>query len=206
MEPPTGLVNVTISSNHAKGSGGGIFAHDASDVSLRNITVRENHADYDMDSGVESGGGLYVDGGNITIWNSILAGNRVDGVGGVAGADCTRTGMAAFSTSYSLLGVNNSDSTACDFTSPGDMQGFPGIPLQPGLAPLLYNGGSTATYALMLGSPALDGGNPAGCTNPNGTPLLTDQRGYPRPVGEACDMGAYEHQQPYGNFLPLIAR
>ncbi len=49
--------------------------------------------------------------------------------------------------------------------------------------------------ALLPGSPAIDGGNPAGCTDGQGHLLKTDQRGQPRPDPEdtvGCDMGAYE--------------
>ena len=60
------------------------------------------------------------------------------------------------------------------------------------------NGGTTFTHALLAGSPAIDGGNPAGCTDPWGNPLTTDQRGEVRPAdgnGDCtaiCDIGAYE--------------
>jgi len=51
--------------------------------------------------------------------------------------------------------------------------------------------------ALLSGSPAIDAGNPAGCTDGLGHLLKTDQRGMPRPDPEdkgGCDMGAYESQ------------
>jgi hypothetical protein len=50
---------------------------------------------------------------------------------------------------------------------------------------------------LLSGSPAIDAGNPNGCTDGNGNLLKTDQRGMPRPDKEdtgGCDMGAYERQ------------
>lgn len=67
----------------------------------------------------------------------------------------------------------------------------------PNLLPLADNGGSTLTHALNADSPALDAGNPAGCTDNAGNNLTTDQRGYPRPVdggsGQSrCDIGAVE--------------
>ena len=51
--------------------------------------------------------------------------------------------------------------------------------------------------ALPIGSPAIDAGNPSGCTDGQGQPLKTDQRGKPRPDKEdtgGCDIGAYESQ------------
>jgi len=49
------------------------------------------------------------------------------------------------------------------------------------------------------GSPAIDAGNPSGCTDGSGHLLKTDQRGMPRPDSDdttnpRCDMGAYETQ------------
>jgi len=51
--------------------------------------------------------------------------------------------------------------------------------------------------ALSPGSPAIDAGNPSGCTDGQGHLLTTDQRGMPRPDKEdksGCDMGAFESQ------------
>jgi len=59
-------------------------------------------------------------------------------------------------------------------------------------------GGPTQTRSLLLGSPAIDAGNPNGCTDSNGNLLKTDQRGKPRPDPEdasGCDIGAYERQK-----------
>ena len=58
----------------------------------------------------------------------------------------------------------------------------------PLLAPLALNPpGTTATHALQPRSPALDMAD-AGC----GGDLDTDQRGFARPEGPACDVGAFE--------------
>lgn len=40
-----------------------------------------------------------------------------------------------------------------------------------------------------------------------GAPITTDQRGYPRPIGPLCDIGAFEYN-PYTstNFLPMLQR
>ncbi len=67
----------------------------------------------------------------------------------------------------------------------------------PGLDPrgLQNNGGPTQTIALLPGSPAIDAGSNALAIDPTtGLPLTTDQRGagFPRIVGKAVDIGAYE--------------
>jgi hypothetical protein len=62
---------------------------------------------------------------------------------------------------------------------------------------LQNNGGPTQTQALLSGSPAIDAGNPSGCTDGQGHLLKTDQRGMPRRNPEdtgGCDIGAYERQ------------
>jgi Immunoglobulin domain len=56
----------------------------------------------------------------------------------------------------------------------------------PKLGSLADNGGPTLTMRLLPGSPAIDAGD-------NALAPATDQRGAPRPVGLACDIGAYEY-------------
>jgi hypothetical protein len=98
---------------------------------------------------------------------------------------------------YNLFG------TTADCTLSGDMTGVFSNTLV-SLGALHDNGGPTLTHALLPDSPAIDAGDPAGCTDAQGNPLATDQRGYGRPVdGDSdgvarCDIGAYE----YGATLP----
>ena len=51
---------------------------------------------------------------------------------------------------------------------------------------------------------AINASNPWGCTDPFGTVLSYDQRGYRRPVGGRCDMGAFEAWLDV--LLPLVVR
>lgn len=74
--------------------------------------------------------------------------------------------------------VTDRDGTVCPMTGPGDRL------TDPMLATLADNGGPTGTLALLPGSPAIDA---AGATCPP-----VDQRGIVRPVGAACDAGAFE--------------
>lgn len=100
--------------------------------------------------------------------------------------------------------------TGCDFVPVrGDLQGVnPKLDL-----PF----GTPAFFTLLPDSPAIDSGNPTGCKDHLGNPLLTDQRGSPRTLegnGDGnirCDIGAFEYD--YENplvvrqvFLPTIAR
>jgi hypothetical protein len=61
-----------------------------------------------------------------------------------------------------------------------------------GLGALANNGGPTDTHLPDPGSPLVDAGDPAGCTDEKGGPLLADQRGVTRPQGSRCDIGAVE--------------
>ncbi|MCU0307869.1 MAG: DUF11 domain-containing protein, partial [Thermoleophilia bacterium] len=67
----------------------------------------------------------------------------------------------------------------------------------PLLGSLTDNGGGTDTHLPLAGSPAVDGGDPAGCresvfTTPPGPVITIDQRGIPRQG--RCDIGAAEAQ------------
>jgi hypothetical protein len=81
------------------------------------------------------------------------------------------------------------------------MVGSSGAPLDPLLGLLdVYEPGTTPTFPLLEGSPAIDA---VGCA-----PGVTkDQRGVRRPQGIACDIGAFELENPLTYlFLPLILR
>ncbi|HEX9798067.1 MAG TPA: CSLREA domain-containing protein [Anaerolineales bacterium] len=96
---------------------------------------------------------------------SIVAGNDPSGCGGP----------------LTTLGNNLFDDTSCGpDTGLGDV--VSSDPL--GIRPLADNGGPTPTMALQSTSPAVDTGG--------ATCLATDQRGYGRPGGSACDIGAFE--------------
>ena len=124
------------------------------------------------------GGAIFnVEGSTAVLQNSIVANNT--------GGNCSG---AVTSHGYNLSG----DST-CDFDGAGDLNNT-----DPKLGRLRSNGGPTKTMALLPESPAIDSGNPSGCTDGKGHLLKTDQRGRPRPDKEdesGCDRGAYERQK-----------
>jgi hypothetical protein len=126
--------------------------------------------------GFNKGGDNIHSTGSATIQNSIIADN--------SHGNCFGT--------ITSKGYNLSSDATCKFTSTGDLNNT-----DPMLGPLHHNGGPTQTLALPLGSPAVNAGNPNGCTDDLGHPLTTDQRGKPRPGladSGVCDIGAYERQ------------
>jgi hypothetical protein len=82
--------------------------------------------------------------------------------------------------------------------SPGNTCGFGVSVPNLKLGPLQNNGGPTETHALEEGSPAIDQIPEVDCIDAEGAPLMTDQRGQPRPEtgGTMCDVGAFERQVP----------
>jgi hypothetical protein len=162
------ISNSTFSGNSAAGDGGGIENLGA--LTINNTTFSGNKAS-------RFGGGIDQATGQATLQNSIVANS-------LQGGNCSGT--------VTSNGYNLSSDGTCNFNGTGDLNNT-----DPKLGPLQNNGGPTQTQALLSGSPAIDAGNPSGCTNGHGNLLKTDQRGKPRPDKEdtsGCDMGAYERQ------------
>jgi hypothetical protein len=189
---PMFVINSTLSGNHSTGSGGGLYAASG-DLGLYNVTVSQNIANSD-NSGGGDGGGVARAGGSFTFLNSIIAHNFViitmQPFPLIDNDDCAG---AIVSQGFNLLYfANPNHCTVSGSYGPGD----------PLLGPLQDNGGPTPTHALLPGSPAIDGGNPGGCTDNVGAQIATDQRGRPRAA--PCDIGAFEFS--YLLSLPLVLR
>lgn len=162
------LINCTVSDNVAPRYSGGGIDNAGGQLALYNTTIANNGA-----TGV---GGIYNnEGGLVTLQNSILAEN---------GKDCGGT-TPIISLGYNLIG----NTEGCIITGTvGDLLDvdamvYPARGANPPYAPLSYL------------SPAIDAGNPTGCTDNNGLLLATDQRGVLR-VGP-CDIGSYEYDPLY---------
>jgi CSLREA domain-containing protein len=189
------VVNSTISGNTAGtgGSGGGISNGFMSTITLTNSTVTGNRAG-------SSGGGLSA-GGTEHLFNSIIAGNF------------TLSGTPSDISSLVTTKINN---LIGDFATRGGItHGVDGNIVGNGGAGVIDlldvfvdanndgvidaddlsdNGGPTLTLALVDGSPAIDAGDDDSALDAGGNPLAFDQRGagFPRIVGSAVDMGAFE--------------
>lgn len=168
------ILNSTISGNTAVGFGGGIDNWRGT-LTLSSSTVNENAA--------QNGGGIYNSpDASLLLRNSIVANS-------LSGGDCV-SDVTVTDGGYNL--IQNSGVSGCGFVNSLNNNIVGQDPL---LGPLQDNGGPTFTHALLPGSPAINAGN---------TTLAFDQRGVPRPVGPADDIGAVEQQ--FVIFLPAIIR
>ena len=178
------------------GVGGALYTIGGA-VTLNNSTVTGNTA-YRC-SGVCNGtGGAIANGsGTLHMNNVTVSGNSA---GGISNSSTTTlqnsiiandSGTNCFGTATSY-GYNLSSDNSCAFSNSGDRNHH-----DPMLGTLGIYGGPTPTIPLLTGSPAIDAGNPSGCTDGLGHLLKTDQRGMPRPDKEdsgGCDIGAFESQ------------
>jgi parallel beta-helix repeat protein len=199
----------TLSANIGNNNGGGISLYNnRGSVTLENCTVTGNSVPNPYSSSNSGGGGVRLYGGINTIRNCTFAYNTVaaPGVGGGLAVQNAPTTIIS-----SIFAKNTSKGAADDVTGPivatsdhnliGVVAGLTGIsngsngnqigtgasPIDPLLSALANNGGPTQTMALKAGSPAIDAGsNPAN--------LMFDQRdtGFPRVIGTAIDIGAFE--------------
>jgi hypothetical protein len=185
----TAAINSSTLTGNGGAVGGGIFSD--SPLVITNSTITGNVADV--------GGGLTA-AGTTVISSSTISGNSAERGGGIANAVVTfrnsivanNNGGNCYNSAPTSKGYNLSSDDTCNFNEAGDMNNT-----NPVLGPLGNYGGPTYTIPLLSGSPAIDAGNPSGCTDGQGRVLKTDQRGKPRPDLEdagGCDIGAYERQ------------
>ena len=181
---------------------GGAITNNAATVNIKHATISLNNAKAG-NTGVNqggankpprpaaegTGGGIRVGPANVTLENTIVAGNTAaNGTGDINGAPTPGPNVDGTVTSngHNLLGVATD---AGGFGGTGDKTGA-----NPMLVALANNGGPTRTMALSAGSAAIDAGVAAGAT--------FDQRGLPRTVNDpgvanaatsdGTDIGAFE--------------
>ncbi|MGA9342717.1 MAG: choice-of-anchor Q domain-containing protein [Rhodanobacteraceae bacterium] len=160
------IINSTISGNTALDEiGGGIFMRRPATLALTSSTVTSNAA--------PDGAGVFLSMGGGTFQSSIVYGNTTTGVGMELQSSEPATVVGA----NNLTGANGTALILPDDTMHTD----------PMLLPLAFNGGLTRTHALPRASTAIDAGN-------NVAASTSDQRGegFPRVVGAAADIGAFE--------------
>jgi hypothetical protein len=179
------LDNCTVAQNVARGGqgrsspsgtgeGGGIYNGATGTMLLTHVTVAANAAEPGPNghpAGQARGGAIASAGGSVTLHNTILANSLL-------ASNC-------FGSGFVDEGHNLSSDASCNFSATGSLNNT-----DPVLGPLADYGGPTPTMALLAASPALDAADPAFCP-------ATDQRGWARPFGAGCDIGAFESAPPY---------
>lgn len=168
------VINSTFSGNGGYGYGSAAYFGNST-AYLVLTTVNENrNAGWPW----SQLGGLALEGGAIHLDHSIVANTS----GFSPGVDLFRS-SGTIDAVYSLIETPNA---AINGPSSHNVLGK-----DPMLAPLLDNGGPTATHALLPGSPAFNRGKPGITDFP-----AFDQRGpgFPRVVNGTVDIGSFESQ------------
>jgi predicted outer membrane repeat protein len=174
------LTNCTLVGNTAGSLGGAVEAEALGGaVTLTNVTVTANRVA--SGTGGSFGGGLSAER-PVTLDNTLVAGN-FRGLTGTTPNDVS--GTLDPGSAYNLIGTGGAGGL-----SDGANHNQVGV-ADPGLAALADNGGPTQTVLPLPGSPALGAGSTAYVTAGE-----TDQRGLPRVVNGAVEVGAVEVQAP----------
>ncbi|MGA2865423.1 MAG: choice-of-anchor tandem repeat GloVer-containing protein [Verrucomicrobiota bacterium] len=185
---PATLLNCTLAGNLCLGGGGGPGGQGGYGEDHGYYWPRVNGAPGPAGAG---SGAIFTAGGALHLTNCTLALNSGALCGGLSGSGATLVNtLLAANVSSNASGTitdgghNLSSDSSCAFANVGSLNNT-----DPRLGPLANNGGPTLTIALLPGSPAIDAADTAAAP-------ATDQRGFPRPVGSAADIGAYEFGWP----------
>jgi streptogramin lyase len=180
------IVNSTISGNLSPSTSGALLVFGNIAVTIDNSTIAHNSAVPTRTGGVlmSTGATSPPSAANATAPTLTLVSTLLTNNLGSDLSDNLAT-MPTFTVNATNSAIQNiCPSPSCEITVSGNGNLFA---VDPMLAPLAFNGGTTQTHALLAGSKAIDAGS-------NPLALTTDQRGagFPRVVGAAADMGAYE--------------
>jgi hypothetical protein len=168
-------------------------------ISIVNSTISGNRATY-YNSGTPQyfagyGGGIFAYASTLTLRHVTVTANIADwtyfhqfnGSGGGIATNESGTMILENSIVAGNIAENDCQITSGGVSSAGSFGCSTIVVDDPVVGALGDNGGPTLTHTLLDGSPALDSGAPSACE-------AVDQRGEPRPSGEACDAGSYERQ------------
>jgi len=170
-------------------AGGAIANSTVGAITIGNSTFAYNTA-------FQSGGALYQQSSatSMDVRNTTLVDNSAAEGASLHGAIVIGNSIIA-----NYFGVDNCSeklaSGSPNLEFPGTSCGA-SLQANPQLGGLSKHGGQTDNFALLGGSPAIDAGDNAVCAQ--ATVGNLDQRGHARPVGSACDLGAYERDSAVG--------
>jgi predicted outer membrane repeat protein len=180
--------NTAVAAGGAGGSGGAI-SNFLGSLTIDNSTLTGNSDDWNLS---DPGGGAIVNGlGSLKIKNTILANATPDASPNVIDYGLLLGGESLVED----LGFNLCNDDCSALLNPETNL----LNTDPMLGPLADNGGPTLTHALEEESPAIDA---ADDTDSAGDSVAFDQRGVPRPLQGANDIGAFEFVQATMNRPP----
>jgi hypothetical protein len=174
--PSVRIINSTFAGNSAVGGGGAVGLGGGRQQVFSQFSTYAGNST----PAAGQGGAFRTDTGGATadevyLHGTVLAGNTAAGVpascGGPAGL-------------YPIANFNVASDSSCPLAGTANLLGT-----DPLLAPLAANGGPTRTMGLYDTSPAIDHVPTMNCSM---FPMMIDQRSQPRPLGGACDAGAFE--------------
>jgi Synergist-CTERM protein sorting domain-containing protein len=178
---PGSIANCTFYGNTApQGGGGSMHSLGLGTLEVVHATFTRNKA--------QQGGALSTGGKSLVMLNSIAWGN-----------EATSSESQIYAFPGSLLTISHS------VVQGGFEGGTEILDLDPQLQEFGDHGGETHTCALLEGSPARNRGLEPGEHLVGGKTVIVpseDQRGVPRPEGEATDLGAYEFLPPTPTVAP----
>ncbi|MEM6925495.1 MAG: right-handed parallel beta-helix repeat-containing protein, partial [Myxococcota bacterium] len=197
-DPQVVIRNSYFEGNRSGGSGGAIytFGNASSDLTISNSTFIDNEAviggavyfNGDSNGSIDhctfvdntatagGAGALRFATGNITVRNSLLAGNSAPFAPGREACD-----------TLPAAGSNNVVEGGCSLSGAGNHIGMPAHVGLPG-----NFGGPFPTVPVQFGSPAIGASD---CLDGDGVLVSVDQRGDARPA-QACTSGAFESDLP----------
>ena len=195
----------TFSGNRGtRSAGGAVLVEGGASLTLVNSTFANNTFTVAAaETGVRGAAiGYYSDDQDVTVlrlkhvtivppalFPTGVAGTTIGGYGGETGLSLNvynsiLRGSCSLDADAMDVAVGSiSTGTSCQFTDPSNQTGVSSSDI--GLGTLDYHGGYTRTYVPAADSVAVDAGYASVC-------LDEDQRGYVRPLGNGCDVGAVE--------------
>jgi len=162
------IVNSTIYGNGRNDIPDGGISVGYSNADAKNIIINTTIAN---NQGTSSGGISFTIS-SVAVKNSIITNNLP--------SNCANQRLSSYTFNHVLT------FPVIDTTCPSDIQADPDLD-----SSIVDNGGNTRTVALLSNSAAINAGDNSICL---GTDVGSiDQRGFARPVGVNCDLGAYEY-------------
>jgi len=181
------MTNSTVSNNHAQVNGGGMTSTQNGTLVVKvfNSSFIANEAAANPVSGGKGGGVYSTSGYQLSLSNSLIAGNYLSG--GSSYEDCYNLGSLITGGGLNLF------SATLDNCGPFANPSAVGSTTTVAIGPLQANGGPTFTHALLEGSNAIGAVASASCIGYDSLPVLVDQRGVSRVTDGFCDVGAFEY-------------